>query len=66
MPSPPMRPWSFLPRPLGSIHPLADRGIGRQLCGGRGKGRGTAMFGVDEVNMGQAEDSEGGMRAAWC
>jgi len=31
MQSPPMRPWSSLPRPLGSIHPPVDRDTGPRI-----------------------------------
>ena len=40
----------------GHLHPAPKR---RQRCGSKGKGRGAAMFGVDEVNTGQAVDFGG-------
>jgi len=64
-------PLVFLATAAWIYPPSADRDTGprirppplrpkrRQRCGGRGKGKGASLFGVDEVNTGQAVDFRG-------
>jgi hypothetical protein len=78
MQSPPMRPWSSLSRPLGSIHPPADRDTGarirpfpprpeRRNRQREGEGSGHVWGGRGEHGASRRRRiSEGGARAACC